>query len=199
MKNLDFIEIGTSDFRTLAHSQLVGICIEPVLVYLDRLPNRKGLTKINPAISDTNGTGLVYYCDPNVIEAQQLPEWLKGCNSINNPHPTVEKMFSHIPGLVKTHEVDFVTIDKIFDGIESVDFLKIDTEGHDCKILEFMFNLENIPDIRKIQFESNSLSLTKDVNKIKRIARRNGYQIFEIEERGNKDTILEKAWTDFYN
>lgn len=199
MKHIDFIEIGTSDFRTLAKSEQVGICVEPVLVYLDRLPNRKGLTKINAAVSDTNGTGLVYYCDPNVIEAQQLPQWLKGCNSINNPHPTVEKMFSHIPELVKTHEVDFVTIDKIFDGIESIDFLKIDTEGHDCKILEFMFGLENIPEIRKIQFESNSLSLTNDVNRIKRHARRNGYQIFEIEERGNKDTILEKPWTDFYN
>lgn len=199
MKKLDFIEIGTSDFRTLAHSDLVGICVEPVLEYIDNLPNRKGLTKINAAISDTNGTGLVYYCDPNVIEAYNLPLWLKGCNSINQEHPTVKKMFSHVSGLVKTREVDFVTIDKILHDVEFVDFLKIDTEGHDTTILDYLFSMEQIPKIRKIQFESNSLSLRKDVNKITRKARKLGYQIFEIEERGNKDTILEMPWTDFYN
>lgn len=199
MKKLDFIEIGTSDFRTLAHSDLVGICVEPVLEYIDNLPNRKGLTKINAAISDKNGVGLVYYCDPNVIDSRGLPQWLRGCNSINHPHPTVKKMFPHVSGLVKTREVDFVTIDKILEGIDFVDFLKIDTEGHDTKILDYLFGLDEMPNIRKIQFESNSLSLRKDVNKITRKARKLGYQIFEIEERGNKDTILEKPWTDFYN
>ena len=53
MKKLDFIEIGTSDFQTLTQScspNEMGIAIEPIKYYLDRLPNKPNVIKINAAI-----------------------------------------------------------------------------------------------------------------------------------------------------
>ena len=45
---LDFIEIGTSDFNTLiqaAGPAAHGLSIDPISLYLDRLPNRPGCKK----------------------------------------------------------------------------------------------------------------------------------------------------------
>ena len=62
----NFIEIGTSDFRTLAtDTEKTGISIEPVKEYFDNLPTREGLIKINAAVSDVSGEGQMYYCDPD--------------------------------------------------------------------------------------------------------------------------------------
>jgi len=45
---LDFIEIGTSDFNTLiqaAGPNTRGLSIDPISLYIDRLPNRPGCKK----------------------------------------------------------------------------------------------------------------------------------------------------------
>ena len=62
----DFVEIGTSDFDTLIESATdatVGLSIEPVKHYLDRLPDRPGVRKIWSAISadDVKSMLQVYY------------------------------------------------------------------------------------------------------------------------------------------
>ena len=49
--NYDFIEVGTSDFDTLiqdATDNCIGLCIEPIKFYLDRLPNKPNVKKIIP-------------------------------------------------------------------------------------------------------------------------------------------------------
>ena len=47
-KHYDFIEIGTSDFDTLietSNDDTVGISIEPINYYINRLPNKKNIVK----------------------------------------------------------------------------------------------------------------------------------------------------------
>jgi hypothetical protein len=54
----DFIEIGTSCFDTLIEKSSdvkVGISIEPIKYYCDKLPNKKNVIKLNKGISDQNG------------------------------------------------------------------------------------------------------------------------------------------------
>ena len=56
-KDLDFLEIGTSNFDTLiqlADNKTVGISVEPIKYYLDSLPSPANVLKINAAISITN-------------------------------------------------------------------------------------------------------------------------------------------------
>ena len=43
----NFIEIGTSDFRTIAETATndkTGLCVEPLKHYLDALPNKDNIT-----------------------------------------------------------------------------------------------------------------------------------------------------------
>ena len=49
----DFVEIGTSDFDTLIQASdgtLRGLSVEPIKFYLDNLPDKVLVTKVNCAI-----------------------------------------------------------------------------------------------------------------------------------------------------
>ena len=60
----DFIEIGTSDFHTLIESatdKTIGLSIEPIKTYLDRLPNKENVLKVQAAVSDSDSTIEIYH------------------------------------------------------------------------------------------------------------------------------------------
>ena len=197
----DFIEIGTSDFRTLANSVFKnGISIEPVTEYFERLPTKDGLIKINSAISDKNGTSTMYYYPREVIEKFELASWFAGCHSLGKPHqPCVEylrlKQFSDEVihnDIIKTQEIAMITLEDVFSQfeVEEVDFLKIDTEGHDAVIMKSFFALEDRPKVNKIQFESNILMDRGEWAEICELSEANGYSFKTETTRGNEDTIL---------
>ena len=87
---LDYIEIGTSDFDALVEKhEGNGISIEPLKFYLDALPKKENNIKINAAVSNFIGKIKVYYIHPNDIINYNLPSWVRGCNSISEPHPQI--------------------------------------------------------------------------------------------------------------
>ena len=92
----DFIEIGTSDFDTeiqICDDNAIGLTIEPIKFYLDRLPNKKNVIKINSAISNYNGFTDVYYVNDDMINKFNLPSYIKGQNSIGSPHPEIKHFY----------------------------------------------------------------------------------------------------------
>lgn len=168
---LDFVEIGTCDFETEIQSCSAtarGISVDPLAHYLDRLPNKPGVKKVNAAISDTDGQISCFYIASADIEGHNLPFWVKGCNSIGREHPTVANLLDArgLKGVVSFRQQQvpmwsFETFAKEF-GLHQVDHLKIDTEGHDCIILASVVktlrtNPRFLPP-RKITFETNVLS-----------------------------------------
>jgi hypothetical protein len=77
----DFIEIGTSDFNTLIETcnvEAVGLSIEPIKRYLEALPNKPRVKKLNMAVSNHTGEILLYSIVPELIELYKLPPWLRG-------------------------------------------------------------------------------------------------------------------------
>lgn len=173
-KALSWLEIGTSDFNTFAQSEGVksgeyGMSVEPVKSYLDRLPDRIDIVKVHAAVSNVDGKADVYYVTEEDIKKHELPDWVRGCNTIGLPHPTVEKT---IQGKDVSFQVDSVkkfsygTLMKTYN-IRSVTVLKIDTEGHDCVILKSMlaFCSQN-PSLypRVVTFESNELTPKQEVD-----------------------------------
>ncbi|MBH0619375.1 hypothetical protein I3A86_25110, partial [Salmonella enterica] len=91
-KFFDFIEIGTSDFDALiqvADEKTIGLSIDAVPAYLDRLPSQAGCIKLNAGISDRDGETEVFFVSPHAIRAHGLPDWVRGCSTIGRPHPTV--------------------------------------------------------------------------------------------------------------
>lgn len=188
---LDFIEIGTSDFRTLAFNPTkTGIIVEPVKVYLDNIPDREGLEKINAAVTNESEEVVVYYNDPKVIEAHNLPQWVRGCNSVGKPHPTITRLYSHIKNLVKEQIVGSLTLVELFKGISEVKLLKIDTEGMDVHIMRRFFEIRERPIVHEIQFESNTLNDHGILLNVKATALMSGYSVEDRVVRGTNETIL---------
>ncbi len=196
---LDFIEIGTSDFDTEIQKleNKKGIAIEPIKYYIDRLPNTPWCRKMNAAISNHNGNAKVYYIDEECMRKYDLPSWVRGCNTINNYHPTVtselEKRGADISKVITSYDVEIKTLMSVLteNNITGIYYLKIDTEGHDTIILEKFYEdtiTKNHLLPHKILFESNILSTEESVNKIIHLYRQLGY---ELMYKGENDTLLQ--------
>jgi FkbM family methyltransferase len=192
----DFIEIGTSDFDTLiqtATNTTRGISIEPIQYYLDRLPNPANVVKLCCAVSPNNQTAMleIYYVPDNVIQAQGLPNWLRGCNSIGAYHLQHKKL--GIQHLVKITHVPCYPLEKILTQyqVTELDLLKIDTEGRDCDILLNLFGyLKSCPTTaypKQILFESNELADPTQVELVKSRFLDIGYRVIHA----GSDTVLE--------
>lgn len=167
-KHFDFIEVGTSDFHTLiekASDSTVGLSIEPLDYQLNNLPNKNNVIKLNAALSNKIGTVNLYYIDDERIYENNLPFWVRGCNSLNKPHEFTKSRIGKdlYDEIVSIKKVPTVTWEKIINDYEigSIDFLKIDTEGHEHIILEDYFEIcEKSPELyaNNIIFEYNETS-----------------------------------------
>jgi hypothetical protein len=197
-QNYDFIEIGTSNFDTLiqnSNEETFGISVEPIKYYLDQLPNKKNVKKINKAVTDKvlpgNEKIMIYYIPEDIIEKYKLGWWLKGCNSINDYH-MLHKNYN-IQHLVKKDEVELISIEELLieNNVGTLELLKIDTEGHDVIILNGLYDYLNKVDIdffpKKIIFESNAMIPTNLVDNIIEKFINIGYTLIN---RG-EDTILQ--------
>lgn len=182
----DFIEIGTSDFDTLiqrAGANVVGLSIDPVSVYLDRLPTPARCRKLNIGVSDHDGETAVFFVEPSTIEQYQLPEWIRGCSSLGSAHPTALRCLEERgldPGLVIERRVPVRRLASIIaeQGVDGIYLLKVDTEGHDETILTDYFRHCH-PRLypHELLFETNTLS---DSTRIHRLIARlllTGYEI----------------------
>jgi FkbM family methyltransferase len=179
-KFLDYIEIGTCFWDSWCHEKpnLKGIVIEPIKFYLDKLLSdprclKKNLIVENLAVSNFNGESKIFFIPPQIIDRNpHLSDCLKGMNKLGEPHighrPDDRKKFiQEIPcnvttllDLIKKHSVKYF------------DHLKIDTEGHDCVILNNMIDTyqDNFILPRFVLFENNSCTkknvITNTINKL---------------------------------
>lgn len=147
------VEIGVCDFETLA-GQKPGIFVEPIKTYFDRLP--ENCVKENVAVSNYTGLIDIYYVPEHVISQHGLPDWLRGCNSVNTLHP----QHRNLPiEFIRCETVPVVRIKSLLEkhAVAHIDLLKIDTEGHDTVILHDFLDTCTIRP-KEIVFESNSLT-----------------------------------------
>ena len=169
----NFIEIGTSDFRTLADRMSgPGISVEPIQAYLNRLPEKEDCHKLNAAISNYNGNIDIHYLTEQKINQLGLPNWAKGCNSVNGPHKTIQKLLgSAYQDHITIQSVPVITLDALFNifNVDSVFKFQIDTEGHDAVILwQYIEMVQSNPDILAeiLIFENNELSDSAEMKSI---------------------------------
>jgi len=190
----DFIEIGTSNFDTLiqiADDKTKGISVDAVKYYIDNLPNKINVKKINVGISNVRSSINVYYIPEKVIEENNFPKWLKGCNCINDFHPL--HIIHNITNFCKIEKVNVITTYELFyeNSVRKVNYLKIDTEGHDCVILKTLyFYIKYLPSEfypNKILFETNEWTKNTDVDEIIFLFTSLGYK---LEKRGYDSVLI---------
>lgn len=193
---LDFIEIGTSDFETEIEKKdnKIGLSIEAVEYYINKLPNKAGCIKINNAVSNFIGEITINYISIEDITKYKLPNWVKGCNSVNHYHPTITKLLLdkgiQIKDIAISYKVPCKTLLFLLTeyDIQGFYLLKVDTEGHDSIILEHFFknNKSNNLLPHKIIFESNELTKKEDTDNIIKISQEIGYDLIS----SGGDTII---------
>jgi len=198
MIDLDFLEIGTSNFDTCVQNASqtdIGISIEPVLDYFNQLPIKPNCIKLNCAIAfdNTERNIDVYFIPEDLIDKNQLPKWLKGCNCIGDYHPNHRKL--QVEHLVEINQIKQYPISTILteNNIRKIKHLKIDTEGGDSDILLHLKNyledkaIEFYPEM--ITFETNSLSDERKVKLVLTIYTTLGYKIVKKAGKGNTRLI----------
>lgn len=158
----DFIEIGTSNFGTIIQKcdeNAVGLSIDIIKYYLDCLPNKKNVKKLNIGISDSFGLVKTFHIPEKKIKKYKLLPGLKGCNTINKFHPYHIKY--NVKHLVEINKINIIPINTLLysNKCNKIKILKMDTEGHDCIIMDALYKyLKYLPQImypKKIIFESN--------------------------------------------
>ena len=134
-----FIEIGSSYFDTLNHLAdygWKGIIIEPISKYLDMIERKDSVSYINCAVSHTPGEITMYTFIDEIVEQDSD---FAGMSTID-PSKLNKKMFTQdkYKKWLKEVKVPALTYKIILDiqNIDRVDYLKIDTEGHDFEILK---------------------------------------------------------------
>jgi FkbM family methyltransferase len=170
----DFIEIGTADFDTEIqhHNGRKGISIDVIQEYLNNLPTVDNVKKICCGISDKSGEVIAY--KPNFPSS--FPNWLRGCVSIINPHKHVIQYCNNnninYLNYIETRTVPVLSVKEFIDmyDIKEVNFLKIDTEGHDCIILNAWLDVCNnnkklFP--KRIFYESKDLTDKDELEKMR--------------------------------
>jgi FkbM family methyltransferase len=168
----DFIEIGTCDFDNLISNATteIGISIEPVKVYFDNLPNKANVIKLNCAIGDIDFIETTYWVSPDDILKYNLPYWMRGCSKIGEIHPLIhrELMNRDILNICQKTECTIISWNTLIEkySIESVEFLKIDTEGFEYKILNNLLNSNSSVYPKRIQFEDKDFTDEIELNNI---------------------------------
>lgn len=196
----DFVEIGTSNFDTLiegANENTRGISVEPIQWYLDSLPSPAGVLKLKCAISRTNRpeTLEVYYVPEHLVRQHNLPDWLRGCNSVGDYH--LQHHVLDVKHLVQRDQVECLPIGQLFDryDVTELDYLKIDTEGNDCDIMlhlfEYLRHKSSTMYPKRILFESNELARPAQVQLVISKFIELGYRLV----RSDYDTVLEISST----
>jgi len=143
-----FVDVGAHDGITYSNSKYfesigwTGLCVEPIPNIFDQLKaNRKCICE-NYAISDNEG-------EDDFLLVHGYAEMLSGLVKEYEPKHVgrIDGEIHHYGGSKEIIKVKTVTLQTLLDkhNISSIDFLSLDTEGNELKVLKTIdFNKVNI-------------------------------------------------------
>jgi FkbM family methyltransferase len=167
MEKKVIIEVGANDGgNTVQYLEACDVLyvFEPVPYLADKL---RGMFEGNPkvkviqkAVSDFNGTARFGISGPNY-------NWNLGCSSLNEFNPDLNELWPGRPdfNMIEYIDVDVIRLDDFIksEGIENINYLHIDAQGSDLKVLQSLGT-----EIQKVKAgrceAANTVSLYKDVD-----------------------------------
>jgi hypothetical protein len=168
----NYVDIGACDFETSLDKQNVAagetvLLVEPVVQFLEALPNPPGVVKVCAAITATGEDCSIFHVSTEAIERYNMPFWTRGCSRLRQPHQGVLGWLQG-QGINFTQALDRrifqmlhchgLTFQQLCDNqaIEKIVYLKIDTEGCDHEVLAAVYEVlasKRLPLIESIRFE----------------------------------------------
>ena len=170
-----FVDVGAnvgewSDYFLAVNPQAKGYLFEPSFAcskkLQERFGNQENLVINQVAVCDYNGNA--DFCEEeNYGEASSLLE-------------------NHSTGLGKIRNVQVVTLDSNLPPDLTIDFLKIDTEGYDLKVIMGCEEILKSRRVRFLQFEYNRFwALTSStLNHAIKLIEKHNYHLFIIRSSG---------------
>ena len=153
-----FIEIGSCNFGTLNHLAShgwEGIIVEPIAKYLNDIERMPGVQYVNKAIDTTSSKRTMFVYKDDICKNDRdfsgmscFEEYVIGSNSA---------FIDTVDVLNRTYDALMLEC-----HVKRIDFLKIDTEGHDWAILQ-MVNYEGALRPQIIKAETKHLGANKEL------------------------------------
>ena len=147
MKNFKYIEVGTSNYDTLAHEyagvDVWGISIEPVKELLDELPTDSKKYKVCGVLNHSDMlVAELFRVSKENQKKYNLPDWVDSSSSLFKLNPNIERELK-ARGVKIDDAVEKITV-RAYNwftilanyGVSSVEILKVDAEGADLMIVE---------------------------------------------------------------
>ena len=187
---LKFVKVGANDGLTgdpcsqhfLDNAAWEGYFIEPVpYLYQNLCNNFSGDPRFhfcNLAISNESGYISFYYFDPLLaVKYPEVAEWYHQLGSFSRDH-IIKNSDSRFESYILERKVRTSTLDDFFEEkkITSIDFLQIDVEGHDFKVLQSM-SLDRIKPL-SILIEHKHIE-NKSKRQMVKLLKKNGYRLFD--------------------
>lgn len=140
---LRFLEIGTSNFETLAEAAPgPGRSVEALKFYQDDLPDRQGIEKVNAAVlgeAQARATASIpfFFIHPGNISEYRLPDWLKGMGQVDAPNARVVKWLKvrRLAHLMQRSQVPTTSYRQLVRDVGELGHLKLDVEGGEPPVL----------------------------------------------------------------
>ena len=177
-----FIQIGANDglrsdpiHELIIRHQLHGLLVEPLPEFFSQLKKnyqtQSHLRFENAAISDHNGTGLLWRFHPDA----PIPDKCHGMARFNEKSIRKVACQYNIQNYIITTRVKLITFEKLLEkyDIGAYDFLQIDTEGYEYKILQMVMKTRFKPKL--IHYEFQNLSFQERLDSCSLLSQ-NGYK-----------------------
>jgi hypothetical protein len=152
-----------------------GLLVEPIKEYLDCIPSSPTVLKANYAISDSDREDVVfsrehvsqhvtYISKKELLENNNLrSNGIYGCNSLGKPHSMSGKNVT-----TKCQVITFYKLCELYN-ITEIGQLKIDTEGHEDRILPQILDAiksEQLTITERIIFEYNDSTIKSKLDQL---------------------------------
>lgn len=158
----DLISHDTIYEQLLKEDDFMAIFVEPVpMYYMELIENCKKLRGIcffeNTAISDKSETVEIEYVDPMYLYI--YPSYITGCSSVVEHGKPINRFLQDVASEHRTSiKIKAITLEELLYkyNIEKIDYLQIDTEGYDERIVRSL-DLD-FYNVQKLKFETHYLS-----------------------------------------
>lgn len=150
-KYYHYVEIGTSNFRTLVGAQPAeqhGLSVEPMPFFVRDLRERYASSHphsklVNAAVLPKASTAHVvsaFYVHPENVTAWKLPIVFLGMSRMGAPHPSVTEILEQrqLMHLLQNRPIRAMSVQRLLDLYDAcrIGFLKLDVEGFDEALME---------------------------------------------------------------
>jgi hypothetical protein len=203
-----FVDIGCSFFDTSidVHGLDVdGLLVEPLEPAFNLLPSSDTVKKINVGISDKAGIGILNMSDHSAFPTEYLSkdEIKKLEEHVRHPllysgGATLSNTHMYVHNLNLSYECKLITFYELCQqyDITEIDYLNIDTEGHEIIILTQVFDLLKQGKLKinhKITFEYNDLCDRTALDEFCKESEQYGFRYEVVHEDWNLDMVLTKT------